>query len=157
MVGERDIHHGTAIAVSGHAALIRGPSGAGKSDVALRCIYAAPGALAPHGVALVADDRVILERSLGLISALAPDPIRGKLEVRGLGVIDNVPFVATARLALVVDLAISADIERFPINEQTVSLLGVTLPLVRVAAFEASAPLKILLALKACTGFSGPL
>jgi serine kinase of HPr protein (carbohydrate metabolism regulator) len=55
-------HHGTAIAIGSHAALIRGASGAGKSDLALRCLAVAPTALIPGPARLVADDRVELKR-----------------------------------------------------------------------------------------------
>jgi len=55
-----DTQHGTAIAVSGRAALIVGPSGAGKSDLALRCLAVAPTALIPAAAQLVGDDRVII-------------------------------------------------------------------------------------------------
>lgn len=130
--------HGTAVGVDGAGVLLRGPSGAGKSDLALRLIDA--------GAALVADDRVVLARDGDAILAFAPDAIAGKLEVRGLGIV-RLPAVASARLRLVVDLVAPAAVERLPKAGETV-LLGVALPVLNLAPFEASAPAKVRLALR---------
>jgi HPr kinase/phosphorylase len=138
--------HGTAIALGGKAALIRGAPGSGKSDLALRCLAVAPTALIPCPAALVADDRVDLRRSGDRILAEAPATIRGKLEVRGLGVL-NVPSTASAEVVLVADLTALDKIERLPNPPPVTELLGVRLPLMHVAPFTASAPVKLLLAL----------
>ena len=108
-----DTHHGTAIAVSGRAALIVGPSGAGKSDLALRCLAVAPTALIPAAAQLVGDDRVIVSLAGSRLRVAAPETIRGKLEVRGMGII-KVPYVASAELALVVELVAPGAVERLP-------------------------------------------
>jgi HPr kinase/phosphorylase len=138
--------HGTAIALGGKAALIRGAPGSGKSDLALRCLAVAPTALIPCPAALVADDRVDLRRSGDRILAEAPATIRGKLEVRGLGVL-SVPSTASAELVLVADLTALEKIERLPDPPPVTELLGVRLPLIHIAPFAASAPVKLLLAL----------
>ena len=138
--------HGTAIALGGKAALIRGAPGSGKSDLALRCLAVAPTALIPCPAALVADDRVDLRRSGDRILAEAPATIRGKLEVRGLGVL-NVPSTASAEVVLIADLTALDKIERLPAPPPVTELLGVRLPLMHVAPFTASAPVKLLLAL----------
>ena len=122
-----DTHHGTAIAVSGRAALIVGPSGAGKSDLALRCLAVAPTALIPAAAQLVADDRVIISLAGGRLRVAAPETIRGKLEVRGMGIF-KVPYVASAELALVVDLVAPGAVERLPDPLPTRSYLGVSVP-----------------------------
>jgi serine kinase of HPr protein (carbohydrate metabolism regulator) len=128
------------------AALIRGPSGAGKSDLALRCLALAPSALLSVPALLVSDDQVCLERVGDQITARAPEVIRGKLEVRGIGII-AVPAAATARVALVVDLVGSEDIERLPGASLATEILGLEVPLMRLAPFEASAPVKLLVRL----------
>ena len=138
--------HGTAIALGGHAALIRGAPGSGKSDLALRCLAIAPTALIPCPAALVADDRVDLRRLSERIMAEAPATIRGKLEVRGLGVL-SVPCMASAELVLVADITALDRIERLPDPAPMAELLGVRLPLIQVAPFTASAAVKLLLAL----------
>jgi HPr kinase/phosphorylase len=126
--------------------LIVGPSGAGKSDLALRCITLAPTPLFPDPAFLVADDRVHIERTESGLRVRAPDTIRGKLEVRGLGIV-SVPCRETANLALVVELVQPEAVERMPDPAPEHDLLGLKLPLMRVAPFEASAPAKVLIAL----------
>ena len=146
MDGAAEIHHGTAIALGHCAALIRGPAGSGKSDLALRCMGLAPTALIPSQTLLVADDRVQLTRNGQILKAEAPATISGKLEVRGLGIL-TVPNLKSADLALVADLTEPEKIARFPDPKPQTELLGLSLPLLLLAPFEASAPIKLLLAL----------
>lgn len=146
MDGATEIHHGTAIALGHCAALIRGPAGSGKSDLALRCMSLAPTALVPSQILLVADDQVQLSRTGKTIKTEAPATIRGKLEVRGLGIL-TVPSLEGADLSLVADLSQSEKVARFPDPEPQTELLGLNLPLLLIAPFEASAPIKLLLAL----------
>ncbi len=71
-------------------ALIRGPSGSGKSDLALRCSGTrSVGDFSETPVKLVADDQVILT-SEGLAALLRRRPfvLRGRLEVRGVGILE---------------------------------------------------------------------
>lgn len=143
--------HGTVIAAAGRGALIRGPSGAGKSDLALRCLALAPSALLPHAVELVTDDRVEIrapaDASAGWPTARPPATIRGLLEVRGLGIL-TLPYRAEVELRLVVDLVAPDAVERLPPDPlPTTPIAGVPLPVLQLAAHEASAPLKLLLAL----------
>jgi serine kinase of HPr protein (carbohydrate metabolism regulator) len=141
-----ETHHGTAIALAGTAVLIRGPSGSGKSDLALRCLALAPTALTAVPAMLVADDYVTVTRTGDKLVAEAPATIRGKLEVRGLGIV-TVPCLDRAELVLVADLVAPERIERLPDPAPEVDLAGVKLPLLHIAPFEASAPVKLLLAL----------
>lgn len=146
MGDEPETLHGTAIAVGTRAALIVGRSGAGKSDLALRCLALAPSALLPQPARLVADDRAIITPSGDGLRVSAPHSLRGKLEVRGLGVVE-VPYLAEAELVLIAELVAAAEVERLPDPPPRRTLLGIDLPLVRLAPFEASAPAKLLLAL----------
>lgn len=148
MDGALELIHATAIAVGNDAALIRGPSGSGKSDLALRCLALAPGTLIPAPAGLVSDDQVCLERVGERLRASAPPAIRGKLEVRGMGIL-SVPAVESAELVLVADLVSPSEIERLPDPIPSLNLLGVEVPLLRLAPFEQSAPVKLLLALSA--------
>ena len=141
-----ETHHGTAIAMGGSAVLIIGPSGAGKSDLALRCLAVAPTTLIPLPAHLIADDRVLISREGDRLRLEAPETILGKLEVRGLGILE-VPFERSADLALLVELVAPEAIERLPDPPPRRDLLGVSLPLLRLAPFEAAAPVKLLLAL----------
>jgi len=142
-----ELVHGTAVALAGRAALIRGPSGAGKSDLALRCLAQPRSVLVPSAVGLVADDQVALTVSGNRIFLAPPKAIRGRIEVRGIGIV-TVPSVARAELRLIVDLVTHAPIERHPDPLPTIELLGVGVPRLEVLAFEGSAPLKVLITLQ---------
>lgn len=130
--------HGTVVDIDGAGVLLRGPPGSGKSDLALRLI--------DGGAALVADDRVVLAKNDGDLAASAPEPAAGKLEIRGLGVV-RLTYRRRALVRLVVDLVAPDRIERLPKAAETV-LLGVALPVLNLAPFEASAPAKVRLALR---------
>ncbi len=142
-----ELVHGTCVALGRKAALLRGPSGSGKSDLALRFLYLARrGPAALEAPILVADDQVCLVRNDGRLLARPPDSIRGKMEVRGVGLVE-VKSLVEAELALIVDLTPAAEIERLPEGNARAQLLGVELPLVRLFPWEASAPIKLAIAL----------
>ena len=139
----RDLIHATCIARAepGGAArgvLLRGASGAGKSDLALRLIE--------QGWQLVADDQCVLRLEAGRLIAAPPAELSGKIEARGLGIVE-LGHLAEARVALVVDLLPGEEVERLP-EAETCKLMGVELPLLALNAFEASTPAKIRLALE---------
>ena len=127
--------HGTCVDVAGVGVLLRGPSGAGKSDLALRLI--------DGGARLVADDQVALARDGAEVRPAAPPTIAGLIEVRGLGPI-RLEATPGTPLLLVVDL-VQGPVERMP-EPEFVDLLGVTVPLLRLNPFEASAAAKVRLA-----------
>ena len=79
--------------------------------------------------------------------ASAPAALAGRLEVRGVGIME-VPAVAAVRLGLVCDLVPAARIERLP-RRGTVEIDGVSLPLLPVTPLEASAAAKVRLAARA--------
>jgi HPr kinase/phosphorylase len=130
--------HGTVVDVAGSGVLLRGPSGAGKSDLGLRLI--------DRGAVLIADDRVCLRRGSRGLVASSPDNIYGLIEVRGLGLM-SIPAAKFSLVKLVVDLVAAADVPRLPVP-QTLTLEGVELPLIKLHAFELSAPAKVELALR---------
>ena len=136
--------HATCVAVrrgdTWRAVLLRGPSGAGKSDLALRLIDA--------GGRLVADDQVELRRQGKKLIGGAPAKIAGLIEARGLGIVKlgRDQLVRRAEVVLLVDLAHPEPIERLP-EPARESVLGVTLPLISLAPFEASSVAKLRLAL----------
>jgi HPr kinase/phosphorylase len=138
--------HATAIAVGQRAIIIRGPSGAGKSDLALRCLAVAASQLVASPARLVADDQVLVRRDGPSLHVSAPQPLLGRLEVRGLGILEIDPE-QDARAALIVDLVEKTQIQRYPDPWPMVVLLGLALPRLAVSPFEASAPLKLLTAL----------
>ena len=138
--------HGTAIALAGRAALIRGAPGAGKSDLALRCLMQPASTVIPEQAILVADDQVIVEAIDDRLLLRCPPTIRGRLEIRGVGIVE-MPWQEPAELRLVVDLVSPEHLERLP-EPSFVHLQDVGVGRLALAPFEASAPLKLLLALR---------
>ena len=138
--------HATAIAAGGRAALIFGASGAGKSDLALRCLSLPTSGLISAPVLLVSDDQVLLERRGDGIWAAAPATLRGKLEVRGIGILD-VEAAPASEVVLAVELTALAEVTRLPDPWPQRRILGLCVPVLKVWAFDASAAQKVVLAL----------
>ena len=128
--------HATTVALGGRAVILAGRSGSGKSDLALR--------LLDRGFILVSDDQTMVRKLGDRLIASAPPTIRGKLEVRGIGIVE-VDHVDEATVCLVVEL--SAHIERLPDDGRERLILGVKIPLVSIDAQLASAPAKVAIAL----------
>ena len=128
--------HATCVVKDGRGILISGRSGSGKSDLALRLI--------DRGASLVSDDYTVVKRLRGRLVATAPANISGKMEVRGLGIL-AFETVAEAPVCLVVDLG--REMERMPVANEQVSMAGLKVPLVAANSLEASAPVKVELAL----------
>jgi len=128
--------HASTVALDGRAVLISGPSGAGKSDLALRLI--------DRGFTLVSDDQTIVRKDNGRLLASAPPTIHGKLEIRGVGIVE-METVNDVPVALFVEL--TGDILRLPDDSRERLVLGVKLPLINVDALTASAPSKVAVAL----------
>ncbi|MGQ0741647.1 MAG: HPr kinase/phosphorylase [Alphaproteobacteria bacterium] len=150
----RALVHGTAIMLGtaakpfkgpeNTAVLIMGPPGSGKSDLALRLIE--------RGARLIADDQTALFVRDEKLFAESPPPIRGMLEMRGLGVI-TLEVAPASPLGLVVEIDPAHEIGRMPDSAYYVppESLGAAarIPLIRLKPFEASAPTKIVAAASA--------
>jgi serine kinase of HPr protein (carbohydrate metabolism regulator) len=128
--------HASTVATEGRAVLITGPSGSGKSDLALR--------LLDRGFTLVSDDQTIVRRDGDRLVATAPSNIAGKLEIRGIGIVE-MERVSDVPVALLVEL--TSDIQRLPDDSRERPVLGLRLPLISIDAMTASAPSKVALAL----------
>jgi serine kinase of HPr protein (carbohydrate metabolism regulator) len=123
--------HASCVAIGGRAVLLAGRSGAGKSDLALRLI--------DRGALLVSDDYTELRRAGGMVLARSPAAIRGRIELRGVGLIalapaDDMPVCLHADL--------DSAPERLP-EPGAIRLSGLDIPSVALAALEPSAPLKL--------------
>lgn len=124
--------HASSVAIGGRAVLIGGRPGTGKSDLSLRLI--------DRGALLISDDYTIVQRAKGVARASAPPTILGKIELRGVGIVElqtrqDVP------VALFVDL--DERPERMPEPGETRLVAGIAIPVLRLAGLEASAPLKV--------------
>jgi hypothetical protein len=124
--------HASCVAIGGRAVLLAGPPGAGKSDLALR--------LVDRGALLVSDDYTELRRSGARLLARAPATIAGRIEIRGVGVVELAAAAADVPVCLYADL--DRPPERLP-EPQSIALAGRDIPLVALAALEPSAPLKL--------------
>ena len=133
--------HASCVGIDGAGVLLRAPPGGGKSDLALRLI--ADGAL------LVADDQVELAAKAGDLFASAPATIKGRIEVRGIGIV-TMAYAESVALALVVDLVMPERVERMP-KPAHCRYLGLDLPRIALAPFVASTPAKLRLAVAAAT------
>jgi len=131
-----DTLHASTVARDGRAVLITGRSGSGKSDLALR--------LVDRGFMLVSDDQTIVRRDGDQLVATAPPTISGKLEIRGIGIVE-VPALSDVPVALIVDL--SSEFARLPEDGRERTILGVSVPLITVDAMTASAAAKVALGL----------
>jgi serine kinase of HPr protein (carbohydrate metabolism regulator) len=128
--------HASTVALDGRAVLITGPSGSGKSDLTLR--------LLDRGFRLVSDDQTIVRKDGDRLLATAPSNIAGKLEIRGIGIVE-LQAATDIPVALLVEL--TSDIQRLPDDNRERPILGVPLPLISIDAMTASAPSKVALAL----------
>lgn len=135
MSGQQTVHAST-VAIAGRAVLLIGPSGAGKSDLALRLI--------DRGAILVSDDYTDLAATPDELIASPPATIAGRIEVRGLGIVD-LPHLPAAPVALAVLL--DAAVERMP-EPRTHLLAGRPIPAIALDPFELSAAIKVELAIR---------
>lgn len=124
--------HASCVARGDRAILISGRSGSGKSDLALRLI--------DRGAALVSDDYTIVHPIDGTLFASAPANIRGRMEVRGVGILD---YDTVTDVAVCLAVSLDNEVERLPAEQSALTIAGISLPLVKLNALEASAPLKV--------------
>jgi len=128
--------HATLISLNGKGILFIGKSGSGKSDLALRMIMA-------HNAELVADDRVNLEVLGGNLYGSAPSEIRGKLEIRNVG-IACFEVLEQEKIVLCVELTDKRnELERLP-EAETIDFLGVSITKIKLYPFDCSTIYKII-------------
>ena len=109
--------HASAVAFDGRGLLITGASSSGKSTLALQ--------LVALGAVLVADDRVHLSARDEELWLAAPEPLKDRIEARGIGILTSP--TSPARAHAVVDLN-TVETARFP-ERRTLTLEGIDLPL----------------------------
>jgi serine kinase of HPr protein (carbohydrate metabolism regulator) len=142
----RRLVNGTAVAWRGEGVLILGPSGSGKSDLTLR--------LLDSGATLIADDLVEMRRAgdqlLLSFPPEGPADLKGKMEVKGLGIMSVAVAPPEVPLALVVEATPPSDVELIPESVES-EWLGLAVRTIRIHLLEPSAPAKVRLALAKLT------
>lgn len=108
----------SAVAFGDRAVIIRGPSGSGKSALALQ--------LVALGADLIADDGVLLSGHGETLRVAAPDAIKGMIEARQIGLL-RLPYMASARPVLVVDMGLQADNRLPPVRNTVINSLRLPL------------------------------
>lgn len=143
--------HASAVAIGSDGVLIRGPSGSGKSSLVLGLIDRDPAT-----TRLVADDRVLLAVNQGVVVAAAPATLAGRIEVRGLGIVD-IAHLSSAAIRLVVDLMPAADCPRMPEPEDLeTEILGVVLPRLMLPIGAIDGPVRVRFAVRRLAAAVGP-
>jgi HPr kinase/phosphorylase len=117
--------HATCVVIGEAGVLIRGPSGGGKSSLA-RALLEGAGVRGLFA-RLVSDDRTEIEVANGRVIARAVSPIEGRIEVRGVGIVEW-PHETAAVVRLLVECGRGPP-ERMPHESEISSGLGnVVLP-----------------------------
>lgn len=135
--------HGSVIALAGIGILIRGASGSGKSALALSALRRAE--MLGLDAALVADDQVFIEVHGTRVDAVAPAPIRGLIEITGVGILHEASIDRIA-LGLVVDLHEAGTRHRLP-GVMTTAIAGIDLRLIVLPARQAAFSADVLVSL----------
>ncbi len=142
-----DTIHATLVQLFGFGVLLRGPSNSGKSSIALRLLDEAEQSRTP--CSLIADDQVILASKADHLVGKAPDRLFGKIEMRGIGII-NVEARHESMIDLVVDLVPPQSLERMPDEKlDFVTIAGVKIRRINIAERNPDASVIIRTALKA--------
>ena len=133
-LAERETRHGVLVEVSGEGILIIGDSGVGKSENVVELIK--------RGHRLVADDAVEIRKvSRKTLVGSAPDNIRHFIELRGVGIIDarRLYGMSAVKMTTKIDLVVELETwdetkayERMGINDETINILGINVPLCTV-------------------------
>ena len=125
--------HGVLLDIYGEGVMIIGDSGIGKSETAIE--------LVKRGHRLVADDAVDIRLVSDRLLGKAPELIRHYIELRGIGVIDLQQLfgMSAVKLESQIDLVVELErwqedkfYDRFGLDEQTVDILGIKLPIVTI-------------------------
>lgn len=121
----RPLVQATCLLIGAGAVLIRGEPGSGKSALAADLIDRCD---ETTFIRLVGDDAIHVQAAGGRLVAFAPEPTRGLIEMRGIG-LRPVPFEPRAVVRLVVDLVPADAVERLPEEPAPITeIAGIRLP-----------------------------
>lgn len=134
--------HATCVTDKKYGILLRGPSGSGKSDLALRLIA--------QGYILNADDIVIVYPEKEQLIGSPSKDLFGLIEVRGVGIL-KMNYKPKSQINLIANLITNYSVQRLPLPKKS-NILGIEIPTIDLNPFEASAIIKLQLALEVITG-----
>lgn len=124
---------GVLIDINGVGTLVRGKSGIGKSEAALELVN--------RGHRFVADDSVVITRLGDALFGKSPELIKNLMEVRGIGIVDisKLYGIGSVLDTTKIDLVVQMDefsyetvYDRLGIDETTIDILGVSLPILTI-------------------------
>ena len=119
--------HASCVKWKNKGILLIGESGCGKSTGAL--------ALIEKGATLIADDYINIDIQNNTVFAVCPDTITGKIEVRGVGIV-NMKSLPQTQIDLVIDCKPDfASVPRMP-EEKTQNFSNKEVPLYDLCPFE---------------------
>lgn len=126
------------VAIDGRGVLIEARDDMQRTDLLLR--------LLDRGATLVADGRSVCVRRGKELRAAAPAGTGGRIEVRGIGVleVESVEDASVALIAVILDSA-----PRVPEDRRTRRIAGVDIAVLALGPNEPAAPIKLEYALKA--------
>ena len=119
--------HASCVKWKNKGILLIGESGCGKSTGAL--------ALIEKGATLIADDYINIDIQNNTVFAVCPDTITGKIEVRGVGIV-NMKSLPQTQIDLIIDCKPDfASVPRMP-EEKTQKFFDKKVPLYALCPFE---------------------
>jgi hypothetical protein len=124
------------IAVGGRAVLIESRLDEARVDLALRLI--------DRDAVLVADAATICQRQDGTLLASAPASNRGRMQVRGLGIVE-LSYAERVPVGLLVVLLESS---RFPEDLRVRRIAGIDVAVLPLSVFDPSGPIKVEIAVE---------
>ncbi len=124
--------HGVLMSIYGQGVLIKGASGIGKSEVALELLN--------KGHFLVADDAVLIKKlDDEILIGSAPELLKNRLEIRGVGIIDVQKLygvtrvIPTKKIVLVIELkTLDGNEERIGTITKSEDILSCNVPKIQI-------------------------
>ncbi|WP_053998238.1 HPr kinase/phosphorylase [Ahrensia marina] len=103
--------HASLIEIEAKGVLIMGPSGSGKTSLMLHLYRRCRAAdLSAH---IISDDQTLLEEEQGQLIGYVPPALRGKIEIRGFGIVEREQVFHSAEIVLCIQLGEEKDVVRY--------------------------------------------
>lgn len=138
---KRQPFHASCVVIGERGVLIRGVSGSGKSTLARLLVARAT----QNGMfaRLIGDDRVYVTESHGRLIARGHPAIAGRMEVRGVGIVET-EFEQACIIRLVVDCSKQVRLRSPEDEDRVVRIHDVCVPRIETMAMDADLVLSLL-------------